>query len=105
MSDNNIYYSPEKFGLTTVATLDAANVSYEFYTIALWTDGQKFYWAYSSGCSCPCPFEEIGMDNVETGTYLDLAQYVRGLANSYSPWTVVEVMDFLADARKAMCNE
>jgi hypothetical protein len=56
----NIYYDPEKHGLELIHTLDEDNLSYEFNTIAIFraTETGKLYYAHSSGCSCPTPFEE-----------------------------------------------
>jgi len=59
MNGYNIYYSPEKFGLTVVDE-DERGGSYEFDTIVLWQheDG-TYYWAEDNGCSCPTPFESF----------------------------------------------
>jgi hypothetical protein len=56
----NIYYNPNECGLEIVDVLDEDNLSYEFNTLAIFraTETGKLYWAGSSGCSCPTPFEE-----------------------------------------------
>lgn len=61
---SNIYYNPQEFGLTVVGEIDDAG-SYEFNTIVVWTDGNKFYWAHDSGCSCPTPFEDFDSSKSE----------------------------------------
>lgn len=57
---HNIYYDPEKCGLEIVGVLDEDDLSYEFNTLIVLraTESKKLYWAQSSGCSCPTPFEE-----------------------------------------------
>lgn len=58
MSDGDVYYAPEKFGLTPVAEIELDNESYQFNIRMVWrhTDG-TLYTARDSGCSCPSPFE------------------------------------------------
>jgi hypothetical protein len=59
MSDTNVYYSPEKLGLTKVDEADLDNEPYQFNIRAVWrqTSG-VIYTAKDSGCSCPSPFED-----------------------------------------------
>jgi hypothetical protein len=59
MSDTNVYYSPEKLGLTKVDEADLDNEPYQFNIRAVWrhTSG-VLYTAKDSGCSCPSPFED-----------------------------------------------
>jgi hypothetical protein len=54
----DVYYSPEKFGLTNVDEIELDNESYQFNIRAVWkhVDG-RLYTARDSGCSCPSPFE------------------------------------------------
>lgn len=64
MSD--LYYNPEAYGLEAVSTLEDPNASYSFDTVALWrriADG-KLFWAADSGCSCPTPFDEYDLRNI-----------------------------------------
>jgi hypothetical protein len=70
---DNIYYSPEKFGLTVVGVGDEEDMSYEFDTFAVWTDENgRYYWASDSGCSCPAPFENYySLDDLYSGTKQD----------------------------------
>ena len=55
--DPDVYYQPEKFGLTPVKEMDVAD-SWEFDIIVVWKheDGRWFV-GNDSGCSCPSPFE------------------------------------------------
>jgi len=57
---NNIYYNPELSGLEVLATLDEPALSYEFNTLLVVQaiESRAIYFACSSGCSCPTPFEE-----------------------------------------------
>ena len=58
MSDDIVYYHPEKFGLTVVKEINDPDASWDFDTVVLWKhkDGRLF-WAHDSGCSCPLPFD------------------------------------------------
>lgn len=54
----DVYYQPEKFGLSIVAEDDQGG-SYEFDKFVVWADvNRNYYWATDSGCSCPSPFED-----------------------------------------------
>lgn len=61
----NLYYEPEKFGLSIVAELETSSGSYEFDTIVVFKDaeGRKF-WLRDAGCSCPTPFEDFGVSDL-----------------------------------------
>ncbi|MDG4792720.1 hypothetical protein [Micromonospora sp. WMMD1082] len=61
-----LYGSPEKFGLETVGEVDWSSGSYEFDLTVVWrrkSDG-AFFFAEDSGCSCPSPFESVGVDDL-----------------------------------------
>lgn len=68
----NPYYEPEEMGLEIVSQLDEQNLDYEFNTLCLWKEIStgNLYWAHSSGCSCPTPFEEY--DTIASLTPLTL---------------------------------
>jgi len=62
----NIFYNPEAFGLEVVAQIEYSSGSYEFDTRVIWRDKQgKLYTARDSGCSCPTPFEDYNLSNIE----------------------------------------
>lgn len=63
----NIYYDTDKCGLEIVDTLDESNLSYEFNTLLIVraTATNRIYYAHSSGCSCPTPFEEYSYVSAE----------------------------------------
>jgi len=55
--DENVYYSPEKHGLTLVTELELEEPDWSFYTLAVWAGEEGLYMGTDSGCSCPAPFE------------------------------------------------
>ena len=62
---NNVYYDPEKFGLTPVDEIDLSSGSYEYDKIVVWKNADgKHFWARDAGCSCPIPFESYGIDTI-----------------------------------------
>ncbi len=72
----NVYYSPEKFGLKIFGELDFGG-SYEFDKFVVWTmEGQDpegrpikaVLWGSDSGCSCPVPFDYVGLSDLNSGT-------------------------------------
>jgi hypothetical protein len=75
MSDN-VYYSPEKFGLTQIGMIDDPNSCYSFDDLVVWEheDGRLFY-AEDSGCSCPSPFE--GYEGVDELNQITKATYME----------------------------
>jgi hypothetical protein len=71
----SMYSRPEKFGLTTIGEIDWEVESYSYDLTVVWirnSDGRLLY-ADDYGCSCPTPFEDIGIDD------LVLLQEVGGL--------------------------
>lgn len=80
MSD--IYYSPEKFGLTAIGQVDFSDGNYCFDYTAVWqTDDGAFVYADDYGCSCPSPFESTSVNDLlpvtsltEFGAYLESRQ-------------------------------
>ena len=62
----NIYYAPEKFGLTPFAEFEYSDGCYQFDTRVVWKDEQGLLWtAHDSGCSCPTPFEDYHLGNID----------------------------------------
>lgn len=56
----NIYYSPEKFGMETVGEISWSEPCYDFDLTCVWKQARgKFFIASDSGCSCPSPFEDF----------------------------------------------
>jgi hypothetical protein len=99
----DLYYQPERFGLTVVGVIEWTDEAYQFDMTAVWVDADGWvYWADDSGCSCPSPFETFnklgdaskgtkwealthlqsrGHDNtsVDTAAYADLCAKVAAL--------------------------
>jgi hypothetical protein len=72
---SNIYYSPEKFGLTQVACIDFSDGDYQFSYLAVWKDSEgNLYYAEDSGCSCPAPFEDF--NGIESLTRVQSAKEI-----------------------------
>ncbi len=60
------YYNPADFGLETVGEIDFSSGEYEFDLTVIWrriSDG-AFVYADDSGCSCPSPFEDKGIEDL-----------------------------------------
>lgn len=56
----NIYYSPEKFGLEIVGDFEWSEPDYSFDMLVVWKEKRGKYWVgEDSGCSCPSPFEDF----------------------------------------------
>lgn len=75
---SNIYYAPEKFGLTIVGEVEFSSGCYEFDTSVLWRDNGSgaFLVADDAGCSCPSPFEPVGVNDLRPINRLqDLIDY------------------------------
>lgn len=67
---NNIYYDPESFGLEIVGSFEWSEPSWSFDTLCVWKERRGQYWiGEDSGCSCPCPFENITDINQLDGPY------------------------------------
>jgi hypothetical protein len=81
---SNIYYSPEKFGLKVVLDVDKSDGCYQFDQFVIWEGyGGRYYWGEDSGCSCPSPFEDAGLDTLRQGSLLDAIDDARA-------WTLVD---------------
>jgi len=104
----DLYYQPEKFGITPVGEVDWDDESCSFNITVVWQskeDPQVFYWAQDSGCSCPAPFEGFtslagdGFYSVETGSKKDVIAHlleelarVKKVNESYS-WRTFDPSD------------
>ena len=90
----DVYNSPEKFGLTEVGQIDWAEQDYSFDMTVVWKDENgKLYWADDSGCSCPSPFEDFhSLDQLETGSFFDLAHYLQECENDYAKVQIADVL-------------
>lgn len=67
-----VYSEPEKFGLTTVGEIQWGEACYDFNLTVVWrrdADG-AFLYAEDTGCSCPSPFEDTGINDLLPATPL-----------------------------------
>ena len=63
---SNIYYYPEKYGLESVGEIQFSEPCYDFDFGVLWRDNNgKYYYGRDSGCSCPSPFEDTGLNDLD----------------------------------------
>lgn len=83
--ETNPYYNPQSRGLTVVGELEDPGASYtaSFTTLVVWTDGKRLLWATDSGCSCPCPFEDI---EPEPATKADICRAIDRWVNEVSEY-------------------
>ncbi len=62
----NIYSTPEAFGLMPIGEIDWSDGCYVFDLTVVWqrTFDGRFLYAEDSGCSCPSPFEDSGVEDL-----------------------------------------
>ncbi len=101
---SNIYYNPEDFGLEIVAQIEYSDSCYQFDTRVVWkVKGKKiFYTMRDSGCSCPTPFEDYNLSNIEKMSLVSLRIEVNSeLSNEYKNITPEQAQEFLYKVRSA----
>lgn len=101
---NNVYYSPEKYGLEVVSEIEYSSGAWEFDTRMVWRHPEgHLVTARDSGCSCPSPFEGEGLNTLERVEY-DLLEFEvreeQERDRSYVSELAAE--DFLGKVRKAL---
>jgi hypothetical protein len=88
MYNQNIYYSPEAYGLETVFFVDKSDGCYQFDTFVIWKDESgRYYWDNDSGCSCPVPFEDANRSNIFQGSLRDAVNDARVWAANRDDWS------------------
>lgn len=88
----DVYYQPEKFGLTPVAEIEYSSGMYEFDTRVVWRHSSGLlFTARDSGCSCPSPFEDFtSLEQVDLFDYGEIeAEVAREVSE---PWTDIPVL-------------
>lgn len=110
---SNVYYDPEYFGLEIFEEINDDHESYSFDDFVIWKrkeDGKLFY-ASDSGCSCPSPFEDIGLQDLTPVTSLEQLEIAideyRGNDPSYQCCTAdrkQEVLRKVKDYLKEKAN-
>jgi hypothetical protein len=80
MYGDNVYDSPEKYGLELVGSTEWSDEAYQFDMTAVFRDAEgQLYYADDSGCSCPSPFENyIGIEDL---TKASRHEVLKHLAN------------------------
>jgi len=101
---HNIYYNPEKYALTIVAELDFSSGAYEYDTRVVWkTADGRLLTHRESGCSCPTPFEDLGVNDLSPVDIKELrAECQSELAEDYPIYIKPEeAQEFLEKVRQA----
>lgn len=102
--DPDVYYQPEKFGLTPVAEIDYSSGSYEFHIRVVWRHSSGLILtARDAGCSCPSPFEDVtSLEDTELFDYDVIeAEVASHMGESWSDVTPLVAADFLNRVRRA----
>jgi hypothetical protein len=75
----NVYDNPGSFGLEIIGLAEWRTEPYEFDLTAVFRDKSgALYWADSSGCSCPEPFEEYAtLEDLDSGTAQELQAHLE----------------------------
>ena len=95
---------PEEWDLEIIAELEDSTGCYEFDTHLAFKhkDGRVFY-AHSSGCSCPDPFEEYdGIESLDPVTKENFEQFRDNIMQKgeYRQSTIGERHDFITEIKK-----
>lgn len=99
---DNIYYNPEAYGLEIVAEIEYSSGSYEFDTRVVWKEKKaKKYWTMrDSGCSCPTPFEDYNLGNIDKLDKRAIrAEVQEELAHDYRHVDAATAQEFLEKIR------
>ena len=97
----NVYYSPDKFGLETVAAHDFSDGCYQFDLRVIWKHklSGRFYTDRDSGCSCPSPFEGVReISDLEICNFVELIEEAReAQRDGYSGESITHWVEELRD--------
>ena len=84
MDAGTVKENPEAGGLKTVRQFDVGS-GYDFDEFIIWqvADGERYYWAQDSGCSCPVPFDRFrSLDDLHYGAFRDALVDLKAWADS-----------------------
>ena len=101
----DLYYQPEKFGLTPIAEIDYSSGSYEFDLRVVWKhESGKLYTARDRGCSCPSPFEGfLKLEDAEELSYAKLQEEIETeLKDDYKEIQPHDGQEFLCKVKEAI---
>lgn len=107
----SVYGTPERFKLTTLATLNRAHAGdWGFDYVVIWRheDGTVL-WGEDSGCSCPAPFENVRSYNdlnvLNEHTWPEFERAVRkNTEDDTNHATPKQINDSLDAARAALAR-
>lgn len=87
-----------------IGEVDRSDQSYCFDTLRVVRDGGKLYYATSSGCSCPSPFEEIQAmaDLTPIKDFDEFGNFFNGWNSGQTHLSPTEAQDFLRKVRLAL---
>lgn len=97
----NLYYDPQDYSLEPVGEIDWSDGNYVFNLTVVWrrtSDGRLVY-GEDSGCSCPSPFEDQGVEDLKPITSVSEFQDLLDKRAEDSPY---RDMDVPASEYKAM---
>ena len=109
----NIYYSPEAYGLEVVGECEFSDLDYQFDTRVVWktTDPKPvmYYTARDEGCSCPTPFEEYQhINDLAIFNYDELVaeahQELKDEIEHYHHGTVDAIGDWIRKVWEIQCE-
>lgn len=104
---DDVYSSPEKYGLEQVAQIDYSSGCYEFDYRVVWRHKETgmLYTAKDAGCSCPSPFESFNsLDDLERFSLDDLkAEVQKEISSGFYPGD--DPAEFLDKIRKLAAGE
>lgn len=92
----SIYYDPEKYGLKVIDSWDFSDGSYVFDLRVVWRDKNgDLLTARDSGCSCPSPFEDIGVNDLVSASKSDLKAEAIAMAKEeyYNGDSLSDILD------------
>lgn len=95
----NVYYYPENFGLQIIDSIDKAD-SYEFDMFVVWKkENGDVVFATDSGCSCPTPFDGVGLTDLKPYSDQELDTWVNECKwRTPSPIEVLELKKKVKEA-------
>jgi hypothetical protein len=81
----NVYYDPDEYGLETFGEIDWSDGNYVFDLTVVWrrTADGVFLYADDSGCSCPSPFENTTVNDLNVVSGLE--QFKETLQSRQQP--------------------
>ena len=94
--EDNVYYNPEKFGLSIVSTLDFG-YRYEYDMVVLFKKNNGTYLiGTSSGCSCIEPFEnQTIIDLTPVKGWHDISRLVKSSRRFFDSSDAQKYLDWL----------